>query len=121
MTYYTQEEFINGIKKAFKSEEFIDYWGTKALKHLGLKLTQKGNEMVLTIYYDTRKKEENIYEQFYISMVEVEEKDDFKYSDTFNVNTRSGERHIQWEFDFGSTSDFVEILQGIIYYFYSRY
>lgn len=120
MTYYTQEEFINGIKKAFKSEEFIDYWGTKALNHLGLKLTQKGEHMVLTIYED-KKRKSKVYEEFYISMVEVEEKDDFKYCDTFNVNTKSGDRHIQWEFDFGSTSDFVEILQGIIYYFYSRY
>ena len=120
MTYYTQEEFVNGIKNAFKNEGFIDSWTRKALNHLGLKLTQKGEQMVLTIYEDKKRKSKT-YEEFYISMVEVDEKDDFKYCDTFNVNTKSGDRHIQFEMDYGSTKDFLEILQGIMYYFYSRY
>lgn len=120
MTYYTQEEFVNGIKNAFKSEEFIDSWTRKALNHLGLKLVQEDKEMVLKVYEDKRKTRK-VYEEFRISLVEVEEEWEFEYGDTFNVNTKSGDKHIQWKMDYGSTKNFLEILQGIMYYFYSRY
>lgn len=119
MKYYTQEEFVNGIKKAFKSEEFLDYWATQGIKHLGLKLTQEGEEMVLRVYYDKKKKTE-IYEEFRISLIEVQEQWEFEYSEIFNVNSRNS-KSIQRHFDFGTTSNFAEILKGIIYYFHSRY
>lgn len=119
MTYYTQEEFKNEMIKAFKSEEFNDYWAKKERSRLGYKLTSRGNSMVLSIYYDKKKKE--LLEEFIVSLVEVEEEEDFGLCDTFNVNTKSGDKHIQWEMDYGNTRSCVEILKGIMYYFYSRY